>query len=171
MPALYPQKERKMKQKIFAVCGVKNSGKTTLICRLVRRLSEKGIRTAVIKHDGHDFSCDIPGTDTWKFAENGAYGTACFSSDRMFVHRIGTGESYEELIRFFPDAEVIIIEGAKDSAFPKIEIVRKDVSDHPVSGSEGRFLIVTDYPDGTFEEKTAGPEEIDRILEILMDRI
>ena len=45
---------------VAAVCGVKNSGKTTLLIRLVKLLSDRGIRTAVIKHDGHDFELFKP---------------------------------------------------------------------------------------------------------------
>ena len=74
---------------VAVICGVKNSGKTTLITRLVRLLSEKGIRTAVIKHDGHDFECDIPGTDSYRIREAGAYGTAVFSKYRSFVYKEG----------------------------------------------------------------------------------
>ena len=64
------------KQYVIAVCGRKNSGKTTLIERMIRELSERGLKTAVIKHDGHDFTCDIPGTDSDRFMEAGAAGAA-----------------------------------------------------------------------------------------------
>ncbi len=139
-------------QQIIAVSGIKNSGKTTLITRLVTEFSGKGKKVAVIKHDGHDFDCDLPGTDTRKFADHGAYGTACFSGNRMFVHRIGTGESYPDLIRLFPDADIIFIEGAKDSALNKIEVIRSGNSDSPASNPDGRFHIATDLPQGTFGE-------------------
>ena len=46
---------------VFAVSGIKNSGKTTLITRVLPILARHGIRTAVIKHDGHDFEADVPG--------------------------------------------------------------------------------------------------------------
>ena len=86
---------------VAVICGVKNSGKTTLITRLVRLLSEKGIRTAVIKHDGHDFECDIPGTDSYRIREAGAYGTAVFSKYRSFVYKEGCRETPEEMIAQF----------------------------------------------------------------------
>ena len=44
---------------VIAVCGCKNSGKTTLISRIVNKLSYEGFKVAVIKHDGHNFACDI----------------------------------------------------------------------------------------------------------------
>ena len=48
-------------QLILAVSGVKNSGKTTLIASLLSKLKQKGLKAAVIKHDGHEFEADIPG--------------------------------------------------------------------------------------------------------------
>lgn len=173
--------------KVVAVCGVKNSGKTTLLEKLVRELSGMGIRAAVIKHDGHDFSCDIPGTDSHRLWRAGAYGTAVFSENRIFVHKEErtepgkkepkkqkTEEKIRELLFFFPEADIIFLEGMKESSFPKIEVVRKAVSKEPVSNPKGRFLIVTDlepgeFPEETFAgEETAGMEETDLIIEKIL---
>lgn len=59
------------KQKIIAISGVKNSGKTTLITRLIPHLKDRGIKIAVIKHDGHDFEPDVIGTDSYRYREAG----------------------------------------------------------------------------------------------------
>ncbi len=80
------ESESSVGQKIIAVCGVKNSGKTTLLEKLVKELSKRGVKTAVIKHDGHDFACDIEGTDSYRLFEAGAYGTAVFYDSRILVH-------------------------------------------------------------------------------------
>lgn len=142
-------------QKIIAVSGIKNSGKTSLITRLVRHYAGKGVKVAVIKHDGHDFDCDIPGTDTRAFSDSGAYATACFSENRIFVHKKGTGENETYLAKLFPEADIIFLEGFKNSTYDKIEVIRKGISDKPASNSQGRFLIATDHPAGMFDEKTA----------------
>lgn len=155
-------------QKIIAVCGVKNSGKTTLLIKLVRELSGRGIKTAVIKHDGHDFTCDIPGTDSYRLKEAGAYATAVFSDSRIFVHKEGSGERTEELIKMFPEAEIIFLEGMKASDYPKIEVIREGISEAPVSNPKGRFLIVTDKNSERFEEETAGLDDIKRIAELVV---
>lgn len=148
---------------VIAVCGCRNSGKTTLINRIVDKLSREGLRVAVIKHDGHDFACDIPGTDTYSFTESGAYATACFSDNRLFVHRIGTGDRLEEIIGMFPEADIIIVEGCKGSTLPKIEVIRKGVSDHAVSNPEGRFLIATDWPEDRFDEPVAHIDDVEAV--------
>lgn len=77
------------KQYFAAVCGVKNSGKTTLLERIVRELARRGLRTAVVKHDGHEFTCDVPGTDSFRYVEAGACGAAVFSERQLFVRKTG----------------------------------------------------------------------------------
>ena len=159
--------DNQLMQKIIAVSGIKNSGKTTLITGLVRHYAERGLRVAVIKHDGHDFDCDIPGTDTRAFSDNGAYGTACFSGNRIFVHKQGTGENEMYLAKLFPEADIIFLEGFKNSTYDKIEVVRKGISDSPASNPQGRFLIATDHPAGMFDEKTADLSDIEGIAEVI----
>ena len=66
---------------IFAISGEKNSGKTTLIEAVLPILTERGYRVAVIKHDGHSFEPDVSGTDTRRFFDAGAIGTAVFDSE------------------------------------------------------------------------------------------
>lgn len=108
---------------VFAVSGYKNSGKTTLICRLIPELKSRGYRVAVIKHDGHDFVGDVPGTDSFCHREAGAWGCAVFSEKRIMITR----EIEEEdripdermLIKAFPGADIILLEGLKNSSYPK----------------------------------------------------
>ncbi len=52
------------KQSIVVICGVKNSGKTTLITKLIPKFTSLGYKVATIKHDGHDFDADVEGTDS-----------------------------------------------------------------------------------------------------------
>ena len=155
------------KPMILAVCGKKNSGKTTLITRLVPELKSRGYKVAVIKHDGHDFTCDVPGTDSYKFSQTGAYGIAVFSEHRMFIQRIGTGETEKDLIAMFPEADIILLEGFKDYPYPKIEIVRKGISEAPVSNPENRIAIVTDHSPDTFDETVLDINDIKGIAEFI----
>lgn len=155
-------------QKLIAVCGVKNSGKTTLLVKLVKELSGRGVKVAVIKHDGHDFNCDISGTDSYRLKEAGAYGTAVFSDSRIFIHKTGTVGTVKQLAGMFPEAEIIFLEGMKESAYPKIEVLREGISRIPVSNPEGRFLIVTDREPKEYQEETAGFDDIERIAELII---
>ena len=104
---------------IFAVCGYKNTGKTTLITKLIPVLARHGYKAAVIKHDGHDFEPDVPGTDSFRHRKAGACGTAVFSARRMMVAKEFPGITERELVQAFPEADVILLEGLKDSPYPK----------------------------------------------------
>lgn len=109
---------------IFAISGYKNSGKTTLTVKLVKRLANQGYQVATIKHDGHDFEPDVPGTDSYRHQKAGAYGCAVFSPNRWMVIQEQPAEEERKidehtLIQMFPDADIILLEGFKHSSWPK----------------------------------------------------
>ncbi len=104
---------------IFAVSGYKNSGKTTLIERLIPELTGRGYKVAVIKHDGHDFESDVPGTDSYRFQKAGAFGTAVYSSRRLMVTKECREPDEKMAAEAFGEADIILIEGLKHSAYPK----------------------------------------------------
>ena len=104
---------------IFAVSGEKNSGKTTLIEAVLPILTARGYSVAVVKHDGHAFEPDVPGTDTRRFFDAGAMGTAVFDGEKfMLVKRQPVNET--QLFDAFPEADLILIEGLKGSSYPKL---------------------------------------------------
>lgn len=129
---------------IAAVSGIKNSGKTTFLEKLVKELTERSYRVAVIKHDGHEFQSDREGTDTYRMQQAGAYGTCIFSKGQWQLIKREQGMSAERLADFFPEADFILIEGMKNSPYPKFELVRKGISDHSVCDPKTILALVTD---------------------------
>lgn len=138
---------------VLAVSGVKNSGKTTLITRLIPYFKKQGYCVAVIKHDGHDFEADVKGTDSFRHKEAGAYGTAVFSSHRVQIVKEQKDINEQELMDYFPEADIILLEGFKYSSYDKIEIVRGAVSKGPVCRPETVAAYVSDRK----LNKTAAP--------------
>lgn len=161
-----------------AICGIKNSGKTTLTEGIIRTLTARGLRTAVIKHDGHEFECDIAGTDSSRFVEAGAFGAAVFSRGQIFVRKTGkypdtqdtsgTMRLLRELTGAFPEADVILAEGLKGLPVPKIEVVRSAISQKPASNPEGRFLVVSDLSESEIGEKTLSFEDLESIADEIL---
>lgn len=147
--------KKENKQLILAISGVKNSGKTTLITKLLPYLKKKNLNVAVIKHDGHEFEADIPQTDTWKFAQAGADGTLVFSKTKYMMIQYDINFSDEEYISKFPDADIIFLEGFKNSSYPKIEIVRKGNSSKSVCNQKGLLGIVTDFTKDELEMQSS----------------
>jgi len=113
---------------IICVSGLKNAGKTTCIESVLPLLVNKGLQVAVIKHDGHDFEADVRGTDTYRHKQAGAYGTAIFSKSKYMVVKEEEEPTISQLVHYFPEADIILVEGLKYSSYPKIEIIRSDNS-------------------------------------------
>lgn len=170
---------KKNKPVLIAVSGVKNSGKTTLIEKLIPRLSDEGLKVATVKHDGHDFDPDIEGTDTFKHRKAGAYGTAIFSKNKFMVIKEQKNTQEKELISYFSDCDVILLEGFKFSDYPKIEIVRKGNSSESVCKKETLLGIVSDIEElkeeyrknKDNELKVIDINDIDSISELLVEYI
>jgi molybdopterin-guanine dinucleotide biosynthesis protein B len=129
---------------VIAVCGVKNSGKTTLLTRVLPLLRKQGLKVAVIKHDGHDFDPDVEGTDSYRLRAAGALGVAVYSRSKFMVVRQEACPSVEELMAYFHDMDLILLEGGKDSPYPKVEVVRSAVSDGPVSDLHSLLGLCSD---------------------------
>lgn len=129
---------------VAAVSGVKNSGKTTFLSKLIPVLKEQGMKVAVIKHDGHEFVPDVEGTDSYRLKAAGAYGCAVFSRNRWMVVKDEPDMDEQTLIRAFPEADIILLEGLKDSSYPKFEIIRGAVSQKSVCRQSTLLGVVTD---------------------------
>ena len=112
-------------------------------------LRARGLKVGVIKHDGHDFTPDVPGTDSFRLREAGAEGVAVFSGSRyLLTEEFRLNE--QDLLALFErhGYDLVLMEGFKESGWPKIEVVRKAVSEEPVSFEP--LAIVGDVPGADF---------------------
>ena len=128
---------------ILGISGVKNSGKTTLITKIIPLLTAMGYRIATIKHDGHDFQGDVANTDTFRHRSAGAVGTAIFSNHQYMIIKAEKTDEIQ-LFAHFSDMDLILLEGFKHSDYPKIEVVRKENSQHPVGNPTTFLAVATD---------------------------
>ena len=113
---------------VFGVTGWKNSGKTTLVERLISELTDRGYRIATIKHAHHMFDIDKEGTDSYRHRQAGAHEVALVSGFRWaLMHEVGNeGEpTLETMTAHMSPADLIIIEGYKSEPHLKIEVRRK----------------------------------------------
>jgi len=106
------------------------TGKTTLLERVIAELKQRGHRVGVIKHDAHRFDIDHPGKDSYRLAAAGADTMLISSPEKLAVvkkHR--ESPPIEDLIAtYFTDVDVVLTEGFKRSALPKIEVHRAERS-------------------------------------------
>ena len=121
-----------------------------LLEKLLPVLRSRGLKVGVIKHDGHDFTPDVPGTDSYRLREAGAGGVAVYSGTRYLL----TEEfrlTEQDLLALFErhGYDLVLLEGFKSSGWPKIEVVRSAISDAPVSFQP--LAVVGDIPGADFD--------------------
>jgi molybdopterin-guanine dinucleotide biosynthesis protein MobB len=138
---------------IVTVVGLKDSGKTTVAVALVAELRRREKRVMVLKH-GHRFDLDHPGTDSWRFREEGRAERVMVAgpSNYALMGDWGPGDelSLSELVaRYLSEADIVVAEGYKSAAVAKIEVHRPAAHPEPLyrRGSEDAahyLAIVTD---------------------------
>jgi molybdopterin-guanine dinucleotide biosynthesis protein B len=132
----------------FSFVGRSNTGKTTVIERLIPILVGKGLKVAVIKHHPHDFEIDIPGKDTYRYKQAGATMSILASPGKVaVVEDTETELTLEEIItRYIHDVNLLIVEGFKREEIPKIEVFqRKEGADMPVCAEDKNLIaVITD---------------------------
>lgn len=124
---------------IINFVGKSNTGKTTLITKVISYITQQGYTVGVIKHDVHDFEIDHKEKDTYKHKEAGA-STVIISNRKKYavIKDVEEEASLEDLIELCQDKDLIIIEGYKKSPYDKIELLRKERYKEPIS--ERRYL-------------------------------
>ena len=134
---------------IVSIVGKSNSGKTTLIEKLIPELIQRGYKVATVKHDVHSFEVDKEGKDSWRHRQAGAYCTIISSPKQIAVIRTTDHDATLEEIRdrFVDDLDIIISEGYKNDSAPKVEVFRKEVHKEPLCTRDDNLLaLVTNHP-------------------------
>ena len=112
---------------VFGITGWKNSGKTTLTERLVAEIARRGYRVSTVKHAHHAFDIDQAGTDSFRHRAAGATEVAIVSGSRWaLMHELRDEEEprMADVLARMGSADLILVEGYKREAHPKIEARR-----------------------------------------------
>ena len=132
-----------MKTPIFGIAGFKNSGKTTLTSRIVTELTGRGFKVSTIKHAHHGFDLDQQGRDSFIHRQAGAHEVAIVSSSRWAIlHELRDEPepTFKDILSQLSECDVVIIEGFKREAYPKIEVRRPELG-HPLLAPEGDNIV------------------------------
>lgn len=119
--------------RVYGVIGWKNSGKTSLMERLVAEITGRGLSVSTVKHVHHTVDLDQPGKDTFRHRQAGAREVVLASADRLAIlveHRGPEPELPAVLARMAP-VDLILVEGYKRDAHPKVEVWRAETG-HPL---------------------------------------
>jgi molybdopterin-guanine dinucleotide biosynthesis protein B len=114
---------------ILGFAAFSGTGKTTLLEQMIPILKQQGLRIGLIKHSHHNFQIDQPGKDSFRLREAGATPIMLISSHRraMITEFASIQEpKLDDQLKLFDQSELdlILVEGFKSEAFPKIELHR-----------------------------------------------
>jgi molybdopterin-guanine dinucleotide biosynthesis protein B len=127
--------------RIFGLAGWSGSGKTTLLATLIPEFVARGLTVSSIKHAHHEFDIDRPGKDSWRHRQAGAHEVMVASSRRwalMHELRDAAEPPFEELVAKMSPVDLLLVEGWKRHAHPKLEVHRPSL---------GKALLYPEDPD------------------------
>ena len=127
--------------RIFGLAGWSGSGKTTLLATLIPEFVARGLTVSSIKHAHHEFDIDRPGKDSWRHRQAGAREVMVASSRRwalMHELRDAPEPPLEELVAKLSPVDLLLVEGWKRHAHPKLEVHRLSL---------GKPLLYPEDPD------------------------
>lgn len=129
---------------VISIVGKSDSGKTTLIEKVIPELKRRGYRVGTIKHDAHRFEIDYPGKDSCRHFQAGSDIVVICSSEKMaLVKRLSHSLSLNELVeKFFPDVDIVITEGYRRGNKPRIEVFGSTISHESPRNDEGKIIAL-----------------------------
>jgi molybdopterin-guanine dinucleotide biosynthesis protein B len=131
---------------LLSIVGKSNSGKTTLLVKLIPELKRRGYRVAVIKHHTHpDFEIDQPGKDSWRYAQAKSDVVILASPGKIAtIQKLDRELNLDEISERTPEVDIILTEGYKSAGKPSIEVVRAERSREIISDPEQLLAVATD---------------------------
>ena len=157
--------------RIIGLAGWSGSGKTTLIVRVIPVLVGRGFTVATVKHAHHEFDLDQTGKDSWRHRRAGASEVAIVSSRRWaIVHELGQEPEppLAEVLAKLSPVDLVIVEGFKRHAHPKLEVFRAAVGKpllHP--DDDCIVAIATDAPLPQAQVPVLMLDDIEGIADVL----
>ncbi|MDO9515075.1 MAG: molybdopterin-guanine dinucleotide biosynthesis protein B [Syntrophales bacterium] len=134
---------------VVSVVGKSGSGKTTLIEKVIPELIRAGWRVATIKHSRRGFDIDREGKDSWRHRKAGARMTVMVSPEQIAVvenseRDLGIAELRD---RYIHGVDIVLSEGFKGNAYPKIEVFRAALKrDMLCSKDDNLIAVASDVP-------------------------
>jgi molybdopterin-guanine dinucleotide biosynthesis protein B len=157
---------------IVSIVGKSDSGKTTLIERLIPEIKRRGYRIATVKHDTHSFEIDSEGKDSYRHKKAGAAISLISSPEKVAVIAdVDRDMNLSELRdQFVSNVDLIISEGYYRDSQPKIEVFREAAHGEPLCQKDDNLVaFVSDVP---FDRGVPcfGLDEIERIADFIEER-
>ena len=159
---------------LFGVVGWKNSGKTTLMVKLIAAFTARGLNISAVKHAHHAFDIDHEGRDSFRYRAAGAH-TVAISSRARFAVMTELREQREpalgELTAAIKGADLILVEGFKSERHPKLEVRRIDaLNKTPLAPSDPSIVaIAADFDIDQSRMPIFRLDDVEAIADFILD--
>jgi molybdopterin-guanine dinucleotide biosynthesis protein B len=152
---------------VISVIGKSDSGKTTIIEKLIPVLKKRGYRIGIIKHASHGFDADRRGKDSWRHKQAGADTVMVASPNRVAMIKDMTCENIDCLMEYFQDVDIVVTEGFKKENKPKIEVFRSGIHQEPLCVNDPNLIAFVTDADVDLEVPVFGLEEIEGLADLI----
>ncbi len=161
--------------KSFGLVGRSGSGKTTLAVQLIPELKSRGYRVSTMKHTHHSVDIDQPGKDSYTHREAGAEEVMIASSKRWALMHELRGEDEPDmktLIAKMTPVDLVLIEGFKKHAYPKLEVYRPTLGKTPLYPSDPAIVAVAgDEKPGDLSQPFLDLNDIAAIADFILGQV
>ncbi len=133
---------------IVSIVGKSDSGKTTLLEKLVKELASRGFRIGTVKHDAHAFEIDHEGKDSWRHKRAGASVTVISSPAKLALVADTDHDHTISEIRslYMRRVDLIMTEGYKRESYPKIEVFRPEMHRELLCTDDENLIAIAGNP-------------------------
>jgi molybdopterin-guanine dinucleotide biosynthesis protein B len=152
---------------VFGITGWKDSGKTTLMERLIEEFTIRGIVVSAVKHAHHSFDIDHVNRDSYKFRSAGARRTAIVSRNRWaMIHELREEDEppLEEILQHVGACDLVLVEGYKRQSTMKIEVRNISKNQKILSPDDPNIVAVAFH--GEMEAEKLPSFDVDDVSEI-----
>jgi molybdopterin-guanine dinucleotide biosynthesis adapter protein len=160
--------------RVIGIAGWSGAGKTTLLAKLIPRLTARGVRVSTVKHAHHAFDVDQPGKDSHTHRMAGATEVLVSSANRWaLVHELrGAAEStLAELLAKLAPVDLVIVEGFKHGAHPKLEVYRAALDKPPLHPDDPHIVaIASDAPVPGARVPVVELDDVDAVADLMLAR-
>ena len=160
--------------KVFGIIGLKNSGKTYFVKKIISKLVSLNFRIASIKHAHDDFKIDQPNTDSYKHRQAGSEQVIISSSKRwakIIELKNAKEKNLTELIYELDKPDIVIVEGYKNENHLKIEIIKNpsNSSSFLFKNIKNVIALISDIKIDSFDNKQFKKNQVDEIVNYILN--
>jgi molybdopterin-guanine dinucleotide biosynthesis protein B len=159
--------------KVIGIAGWSGAGKTTLLTRVIPLLTARGLRVSTVKHAHHAFDIDQPGKDSHTHRMAGATEVLVSSASRFaLMHELRGDREWtlDALLEKLSPVDLVLVEGFKTQAHPKLEVFRAAVKKPPLHPDDDNIVAVASDKPLDAKVPVVSLDDIEAVSDILVEK-